>query len=278
MRDSSHSPISRAPGCLCLLVAVFYSLPLRPLLAEDHRLEGAAVPVVLRGASSEMVSSVDDVITQQIDLAGDTEASSALADDLAFFVRRHYLAEGFLKAGVEWKLHDQEVVIEVNEGQRQRVGNVRFEGNPGLSETELQRYLLRPTRERIGRFASSTPYVEREVADGLNLVLRYVLSQGYADAAVESPVATNRDDGTTDISVVIHPGDQWHVGEVRVTGSPAALDELTRSEAVVLRGQPDNEARTENTRRQLEGELQSHGYFAGKVNSTSSRTRRIVCY
>ena len=239
--------------------------------AEDHQVKSSAVPVHLSGISADMTSSVDDVIRQQIDLAGDTVASAALADDLSFFVRRHYLAQGFLKAGVEWKLKGKDILLIVAEGERQRVGKVMFEGNPGLNVSELQRYLLRPTRERVGRFAASTSYVEKEVNEGLSLVLRYVLSQGYADAAVDPLIATNRDDGTTDISVTIVPGAQWHVGEVQVSGAPPVLEELTQFEARALRGQPVNDARIENTRRQLEGDIQSRGYFAGKCTSTTTR-------
>ena len=251
--------------------AMLLLLLMTPAQAEDHLVKHSTVPIHLRGISADMTSSVDDVIIQQIDLAGDTEASAALADDLSFFVRRHYLAQGFLKAGVEWKLEGKDILLIVAEGERQRVGKITFEGNPGLSVSELQRYLLRPTRERVGRFAASTPYVEKEVNEGLSLVLRYVLSQGYADAAVDTPIATNRDDGTTDISVTIVPGAQWHVGEVQVSGAPPVLEELTRFEARALRGQPVNDARIENTRRQLEGEIQSRGYFAGKCTSTTTR-------
>jgi len=260
---ASLNPLAVGLAALILLVHSAW--------AEDHAVKGSAVSVMLRNVSADMISSVEEVIVQQVDLSGDTEASAALADDLSFFMRRHYLAQGFLKAGVEWKLEGKSIAIIVDEGQRQKVGKITFEGNPGLGVSELERYLVRPTRERIGRFASTTPYVEKEIADGLNLALRYILSQGYADASIDSPVATNRDDGTTDLSVTIHPGEQWHIGEVQVTGAPASTEELAKFQAKALRGQPVNEARIENTRRQLEGEIQAHGYFAGKVTSATSR-------
>lgn len=240
-------------------------------VSTDHVVKNASVPIVLRGVSADMITSTDQIVILQVDLTGDKEASPPLADDLAFFVRRHYLEQGYLKAEVEWKLEDKSVVLEITEGVRQRVDKTTFEGNPDLKVEELRRYLLRPTRERVGTFASTTPFVAKEISDGSMLVLRYVLSQGYADATIDPPVPTHHEDGTTDISVTIHPGLQWHIGTVQVTGSPPVLEEVIQKEAVLLQGQPLNEARIENTRRQLEGMIQARGYFVGKVSSTSTR-------
>ena len=268
MRLHSHIHQQIALFVSVLVLALTFSAT----AVEDHMVKSASVSVKLRYASEEMWSSVDAVIAQQVDLSGDTEPSPALADDLAFFVRRQYLSQGFRKASVEWLLENGHIVIVVDEGIRQKLGKVVFEGNPGLNTSELQRYLSRPTRERIGRFATSTPYVEKEVADGLNLVLRYILSQGYADATVDPPVTTHHDDGTTDVLVTLHPGDQWHIGEVTVEGSPASLEEQIKFESRALRGQPVNDARIENSRRQFEGLLQSQGYFVAKVESVTVRS------
>ncbi len=240
-------------------------------LGDDHAVKGTEVPVKLRGASASMLSSVDEVVAAQLDLSADTEPSAALADDLAFFVRRHYLAQGYLKAHVEWALEAGSIVLLVEEGVQQHVGKVTFEGNPGLDVAEMRRYLLRPTRERVGRFAKTLPYVEKEVAGGMDLVHRYILSQGYVDAEVEAPVAANHEDGTTDLNMVIRPGEQWHVGAVELEGEPALLSGLLRFEARALEDQVVNEAHIENARRQMEGEVQARGYFAAKVSTTTTR-------
>ncbi len=266
MTAARHLPLLLV--VLCAL-SLHGAEPLAPL--GDHVVKNSAVPVTLRGVSAEMITSTDEVVILQVDLTGDKVASPPLADDLAFFVRRHYLEQGYLKAEVEWKLEPNSVILDVAEGVRQHVDKTTFEGNPSLDVDELRRYLLRPTRERIGKFAATTPYVAKEISDGSMLVLRYVLSQGYADAAIDPPVPTHHEDGTTDLGVTIHPGEQWHIGSVQVAGAPPTLEETTSKQAIVLQGQALNEARIENTRRQLEGEIQSHGYFVGKVASTSSR-------
>jgi outer membrane protein assembly complex protein YaeT len=239
--------------------------------AADHVLEGASVPIQTRGVSEDMNASVEEVINAQLTLAADTEVSAALADDLAFFVRRHYLAQGFLGAAVQWQLVDKSIVLVVDESVQQHVGEVSFDGNPGLKVEDLKRYLLRPTRERIGRFAKTTPYVEKEVQAGLDLVQRYLLSQGYVDATVDVPEATRSNDGTTALRIGLHPGEQWHVGKVELHDAPPLMEDMLREEVQALRGQAVNEARIENMRRQIEGEMQALGYF--KASATSDTTR-----
>ncbi|MDB6140199.1 MAG: outer membrane protein assembly factor [Verrucomicrobiaceae bacterium] len=270
MKTAFHRLLRR----LCPLLAVFCVTAegyAAPAVGGDHVVPKAAVPVVLRGISPAMTTSTDEVVILQIDLTGDTQASPPLADDLAFFVRRHYLEQGYLRVEVEWKLEGKSIVLVIHEGIQQHVDKTAFVNNPKLAEDELRRYLLRPTRERVGKFAATTPYVAKEINDGSMLVLRYLLSQGYVDASIDPPVPANHEDGTTDLTVTLHPHEQWHVGVVQVDGAPPMLAETLRTEAIGLQGQPLNEARVENTRRQIEGEIQSRGYFVGKVSATSRR-------
>lgn len=254
------------------IVFAFLALSMSAAALEaDHVVKSESVPVRTRGVSDAMQSSVDEVIVQQLDLSGDSEASPALADDLAFFVRHRYLEQGFEKAGVRWTVSDNLIVLVIDEGTQRKVGEVVFENNPGLDDKELRRYLLRPTKERVGRTAQSLPYVEREIRAGLDLVLRYVLSQGYQDAIVDEPVATEADDGSVSIHVTMHPGEQWHIGDVSLVDAPARLEDEMQSDVTGLKDQVANEARIENTRRQLEGLMQAQGYFAAKVTETATR-------
>ncbi len=239
--------------------------------AEDHTVNSDGVPAITRGVSESMQKSVDEVITGQLDLAADTEASAALADDLAFFVRRHYLDQGYKQVNVSWALESAKVVIVVDEGVQRHVGKVEFLNNPGLDEKELKRYLLRPTNERVGKLKQHVPYVEAEVRAGLDLVLRYLLSQGYQDAAVDDPEAATADDGSTMITVTLHPGEQWHVGEVTLDGAPEDLAKEMLLDACALKDQVANEARIEAVRRQLEGVMQARGYFTAIVDVSSTR-------
>lgn len=241
------------------------------LYAADHTFTHDQIAVRLRAVSESMTKPLEEVLGQQLDQSADTEASSALADDLAFFARKHYQANGFLGATVAWSLEDKAIVLTASEGVQQHVGKTTFVNNPGLDEKELHRYLTRPTRERVGRIAKDLPYVEKEIAAGLDLVLRYVLSQGYVDCAVDPPEVTNHADGSTDISITIRPGSQWKIGTTHLQDCPATLEKALQTTIRTLEGQTLNEARVENMRRQIEGELQTRGWFIAKVFTNEQR-------
>lgn len=264
-------PVSRSIAVVLLAFLAGMALAAPEPEGADHVSKNKAVPVHLRGVGKDMLSGIDDVVDEQISLSGDTEASAPLADDLSYFVRKHYLDQGYLHADVAWSLEGKDVVLTVDEGVRQHIGTVTFENNPGLDAKELERYIERPTRERIGRFASSTPYVVSEIAQGRDLVERYLLSQGYADAKVDPPVADNKEDGTTDLVVVLHPEEQWHIGQVKLEGEPPRFTDHMLEEIGALQGRPANEAHIENMRRQIEGEVQTRGYFTAKAAATTAR-------
>ena len=255
----------RAP---LLLLLVFLAALLH---AEDHTFTHNEIAIQLRGVSAEMTKPLEKIIKEQLDQSADTEASSALADDLAFFVRKHYQSQGYLSAAVAWSLENKAIVLTATEGVQQHVGKTTFPGNPGLDEKELHRYLVRPTRERIGRTAKDTPYVEKEIAAGVDLVHRYILSHGYVDCEVAPPVATNQSDGATDITVAIQPGDQWKVGTIELQDCPATVEKTLQQTVKSLEEQTLNEARVENMRRRVEGELQTRGWFVAKVTTIEAR-------
>ncbi len=107
----------------------------------------------------------------------------------------------------------------------------------------------------------------REIAAGVDLVQRYLLSQGYVDAKVDAPVTTRQTGGTVDIAITIHPGDQWHIGDVVLSGAPPRLEMQMKADAETLKGQAANEATVEAMRRKLEGSMKADGYYKAEVRS-----------
>jgi outer membrane protein insertion porin family len=241
------------------------------LLSTPSAAQPKAQPTVqLQGVSETMRKPVQQVIDQQLRLTADTTANAALADDLAFFIRRHYLERGYDHATVSWTLVNGAAVIHIVEAQALNVGNISFTNNPDLNVDELRRYLLRPTRERLGRLAKDTPYVEKEISAGTDLVLRYLLSQGYADATIAVPEPTIRH-STVDLHLTLQPGQQWHIGKVTISGAPDTLLKTLSQHTAPLSGSVANEAKIERSRHHLEGIVQAQGYYLAKATIESSR-------
>ncbi len=258
--------LSCAAGCWLCLASLVASA-----LGGEVSLEGD-IPIRATGVSEAMESEVKDTLTHQLALANDKTASLALADDLMFFVTRQYQQQGYRDAAVDYSIEGGTILLAITEGVQQRVGKTAFPGNPALAEDELRRYLLRPTRERVGRLAKHTPYVVEEIAAGSDLLLRYLISEGYADAAVETP--TTQDGGEAvevDITLVLHPGEQWHIGEVELADAPASAEKEMRLAIAGLHGQTHSETKVESARRSMEAVMQAQGYFKAAVAATTTR-------
>ena len=229
------------------------------------------VPVRTEGVTESEKEHIEGVIEDQLALSADTAANPALADDIAFFVRHHYLESGYLSAKTEWRIEGGTIVITVDDGGLLEMGEIVFQNNPGLDEEELRRYLLRPTRERVGRGLESLPYVENEISAGLDLVLRYLLSQGYQDAQVSDPVMSQSDDGKANLNITLTPGPQWKIGTVTVEGLPPKTQREVTYLTKDLPEQVANEAQIERTRRGIMSVMQERGYYAAAVDIVSTR-------
>jgi outer membrane protein assembly factor BamA len=89
----------------------------------------------------------------------------------------------------------------VEHGPRRTIGNVRFEGNRELSETELQTAVVLPKR-----FFFGLPHAKVEVVKGLeDRVTAYYLQRGFPEVRIRRRVDAAAD-GTLEVRLIIHEG------------------------------------------------------------------------
>lgn len=251
-----------------LLIGAAAAAPLRAQDVREMVLSG--IPVQLRGVSAAMESPARLVLENQLALAGDSTATSPLADDLAFFLQQRYLHAGHPKAVVDWSLSGGKVVLDVQEGPKRTVGNVVFEGMEPAAAESLTPYLTRQTREREGRLGKSLPFVEADLEAGLGLVVRKLQADGYLAAAAAAPrYAEPPQDGPVDITVKLTPGPLSVFGTIAISGDTAPLSKAAREKIAALTGQPFSEVRLENVRKEVKGDLQAQGHFAAEVTAVS---------
>jgi outer membrane protein insertion porin family len=243
----------------CLPVAAFH---------EDRQLrtvEMHGVRVRVEGASDKPWADLRLVVEMQLAMVEDTAASPPLADDLAFFLEKEYRRLGYRTANVEWNIVGGEAVLTATEGERETVGAISVEGTDEISQEELNDYLLRPTKERLGSLGNEVPLVESEINDGAGLVQRLLQAKGFLRATVDPPAFVPATAGKTDIKVVVHEGPRSVFGQIAINGElpEKALD--VAAEAQAMRGQPFNEVKVEELRARIDREAQLAGHFAAKV-------------
>lgn len=243
--------------------------------AQVRRVSAQGVVVELRGVGRARAGDAIRVVEDQLALARDSVVSAPLADDLAFFVRGRYLQLGHAQARVDWSLESGTVVLTVEEGSRFLVGTIRIGGVDESLSKELQGYLLRPTREREGSFSRVLPFVEADMRAGVDLVLRYLQSQGYLDATAEPPVfAEGAAPGRMNIEVAVELGVRSLFGRVALLGDVGPISTEERAEVEALEGRPFSEVALESARASLRGGLQGRGYFTAEVAAESGSVVR----
>jgi outer membrane protein assembly complex protein YaeT len=242
---------------------------------SDVNVTAHGLQIRTTGVSKAADGDVRAVIEEQAGLTEDTSMSAPLADDMAFFVRQRYLDLGYADVKIDWELTGDSAVLHVEEGPRYKVGTVLYEGTT-LPPKDLTGYLLRRTHEKLKVRGDHPPFVAADLRDGANLVQRYLMGEGYLDAAVEEPIFTARPAaGVQDVLVKVREGKRYTFGTVAVTGELLGREEEVEEIVEPLREQPFNEARAEDARTKLTGIYEKSGYFtaATTVSTGSKRSR-----
>ena len=227
------------PALVALVLAAGLGFP-----EEAFELREDKIHVRVSGLQEETWHGLQSLLRDQLSLGGSSEGARApLADDLAFFTRQHLLSEGWPEAAVRWELTQGSVLLQVDPGERTRVGEITWRGELPLPENELRRYLLRPGLER----GESDPphWVDAELRRGAELVERRLRAEGHLQAGVKLEPAPAAAAGRRDLAVVIEPGPVYRFGRVSLRGAPDELRDLMREEIVQATGEPFNEARVQ---------------------------------
>ena len=214
-----------------------------PEEAGPFELSERGITVRVRGLEAKAWKGLQGLLRDQLSLGGGGGARAPLADDLAFFTRQHLLREGWPEAAVRWELAQGSVMLQVEAGERTRVGEVTWRGELPLPPQELRRYLLRPGLER----GEGDPplWVETDLHLGAELVERRLRAEGHLQATVQLEPASAVTAGRRDLAVIVQPGPVFRFGRVSLRGAPDELRGAMRREIVQATGEPFNEARVQ---------------------------------
>lgn len=150
-------------------------------------------------------------------------------------IEKLYSEKGYRFAQAEYSLEpvaegELRVVFTIDEGDRVRIGDIRFEGNTVFREARL-RWEMKNTKESgvITRMFKKDIYNPAKLAEDLDKVRDVYREAGYKNVVVGEPriqVRTANPNAAQDqqkrrlvITVPIEEGNRWRFGEVRVEGN-----------------------------------------------------------
>jgi outer membrane protein insertion porin family len=213
----------------------------------------------LRSAMKEQIATVDRY-----------GLTPARADDLAFFVEVFYRKHGYTKATVKYKIESRDrLQLVINEGALMNLGTITFDGNNSEPTEKLFEFVVGPTRERYSKLQRNLPFVSADVQEGVGLVQRLYIAEGFLDAKVNEPRYTFREEANrVDVTIPIHEGRRYSFGNARFRGTTIYGEEELRGQIEDLLNQPFTDARVADIPRRLQAFYRTRGYYEVKVEAT----------
>ncbi len=230
--------------------------------AWAHEVQFGQTRVQVDGVEEAQWEDLRRMLMDQLTLNGSGPAGEPLADDLAFFVRQHFIREGWPDAEAGWKLAKGGIELSVKPGKAVRVGTVTLKGEMPLPEDELKKYLMKPTLEREDVDKKLPQWVETDMQQGAGLVQRRLRAEGYLNAeTLLLPEPTTGAEMRRDLTLEIIPGPKFIFGQASITGSPPELEKLTQAEMTEASGTPFNEARVQLIQQRLDSICAERGWL-----------------
>ena len=179
----------------------------------------------------------------------DRYSREALQGDLET-LRSFYMDQGFADFRIEstqvaLSPDKQDIFITINlvEGERYRISNVKLAGNLILQEQELNPYVL---------VKPGQTYSQRTITQSADLIRLRLGEEGYAFASVEPVPELDKAAKTVAITLYVEPKSRVYVRRVNFTGTTSINDEVLRREVRQFEGGFLSNSRLERSKVRLQ--------------------------
>lgn len=202
----------------------------------------------------------DEVLREQFELedepglffgwfSSDEYSREALAGDLER-LRSWYLDRGY----VNFEITSSQVsispdkarifvTININEGKRYKVGDIRFLGDLKVAEQQARELL---------QIKSGDVFSRSKVVASSEAMRSRLGAEGFAFAQVEGVPEVSADGDTVDLAFQVTPGRRAYVRRIQFVGNTTTKDEVLRRELIQLEGAPASTESISQSRERLE--------------------------
>ncbi len=140
-----------------------------------------------------------------------------------------YRQRGYFDVRVEPKTIDAKhervnLVFEIEEGDKLAVKEVRFAGNSAYPQGKLKDVIKTGTTNFLSFLLDNDTYDADRIAGDLDLIRRFYLGHGYADARVRSTATYETGKKGVVVTFTIEEGRQYRLGRVDIESSLTSID------------------------------------------------------
>ncbi len=236
--------------------------------AQERRAKQTSI-IEFRGNQAFKEKELQTALKEEITTIEDFGLSPSRADDLAFFLEVFYRKHGYAKVDVRYVIESpSRVRLDINEGPRFMLRTVIFDGNVHEPADKLLEYMIGPTRERYSSLQKQFPFVAADMEEGVHLVQRFYLADGFLNAVVDKPRFDFQGQSTeVNVVVPIHEGRQYFFGRISFAGHTIYDPETLRGQMTDLLQQPYTDARLDDIPRRLQAYFKKRGYYGVNIEA-----------
>jgi len=179
----------------------------------------------------------------------DRYSREALQGDLET-LRSFYMDRGFADFAIEStqvaispEKDDIFITVNINEGDRYKISDVRLAGDLILDQKQLNPYI----RVKPGQI-----YSQRLISSSAELIRLRLGEEGYSFATVEPVPELDRDAKTVELTLYVDPKNRVYVRRVNFNGADAVTDEVFRREMRQFEGGFLSNSKVERSKTRLQ--------------------------
>ena len=155
--------------------------------------------------------------------------SRAIVHDDVEHIIALYRQRGYFDVRVEPKTIDAardrvNLVFEIKEGDKLAVKEIRFVGNKAFPQNKLQGVIKTGTTNVLSFLLDNDGYDADRIEGDLDLLRRFYLAHGYADARVRSVSTYEADKKGVVLTFTIEEGRQYRLGRVDIESTVPSID------------------------------------------------------
>ena len=155
--------------------------------------------------------------------------SRAIVHDDVEHIIALYRQRGYFEVRVEPKTIDAardrvNLVFEIKEGDKLAVKEIRFVGNKAVPQNKLAGVIKTGATNALSFLLDNDGYDADRIEGDLDLLRRFYLAHGYADAGVRSASTYEADKKGVVLTFTIEEGRQYRLGRVNIESTVPSID------------------------------------------------------
>ena len=163
------------------------------------------------------------------------------------YLQNKYKKQGYLNAKVNIATaadtsgtNSQNMVINVNKGDKVKIRSIVFEGNEKLSNKRLKKALKKTKKKKFYRFWKKSKYIEADYKEDLSNLVDTYAERGYRDARILSDTFIKVNERNIDLKIKVEEGDKYYFGDINFVGNSVYTDRQLSQVLGIRKGQTYN--------------------------------------